>query len=174
MPKWISRALLAGIFSLWLVAGCQPPPLLSYPYFWDYAKTRPNDADLVGRYQILKVRLPNELSRSVRERNSEMDLEANHVVVLTDIPEFDNFGQKFVCRLSGTANWEPDNRIDGGWSILFRNYHPKTKPVARECDLQNVIWDGTVILSRHPPYRLYSVVGDPDSGTGIEYARVGP
>ncbi len=174
MPKWMSRALLIGVFSLSLVAGCQPPPLLSYPYFWEYTKTRPNDSDLVGRYQILKARLPNELSRSVRERSSEMNLEANHVVVFNDVPEFDDAGQKLVCRLSGTANWELDNHVGEGWSILFRDYHPKTKPVARECDLHNVMWDGTFILSRHAPYRLYSIIGDPDSGAGIEYARVGP
>jgi hypothetical protein len=28
-------------------------------------------------------------------------------------------------------------------------------------------------LGRDAPYRLYAIVGDPDSGTGVEFKRVG-
>src|SRR5262249_36416238 len=97
-------------------------------------------------------------------------LKADHTALLTDVPDFD--GDDLVCRLSGSAHWKLDDELNTGWgwSVVFEDYHPATKPKALKCDYENSIW-GILILGRHAPYRLYAIVGDPDSGTGIELKR---
>ena len=154
-----------------LCGGCNFP-LVSYPRFWDYTKTRPKDAELVGTYRVLQLRLPSDLGRSVRERDTRITLKADHTADLADLPEFDGFGEKLECRLSGSATWRLDEEINSGWgwSVVFQNYHPTNKATTRECNYENTIW-GILVLSRHAPYRLYSIVGDPDSDTGIEFER---
>ncbi len=154
-----------------LCVGCNVP-LFSYPRLWDYTKTRPKDAELVGTYRVLKLRLTSDLSRSVRERETRITLKADHTADLADVPEFDGFGQKLECRLSGSATWQLDDEINSGWgwSVAFQNYHPTEKVTTHECNYENTIW-GILVLSRHAPYRLDAIVGDPDSDTGIEFER---
>lgn len=171
--RTLRSALFAvAIFSSGLLTACNVP-LLSYPFFWDYTKTRPNDSDLVGTYKVLELRLPSGLGQAVREKSSAITLKADHTAVLTNVPEFDGFGQKLICRLSGSASWALNDAINSGWgwSVAFQNYHPAT-PTTQECDYENSIW-AILILSRHAPFRLYAIVGDPDSDTGVEYERVG-
>jgi hypothetical protein len=165
------RPFSIAILSFFLV-GCNVP-LGSYPRFWDYTKTKPKDDDLVGIYKVVKLRLPSDLGRTVREKDPVLALKADHTVVFTDVPKFDRFGDKLVCRLSGSANWALNDEINSGWgwSVVFQDYRPLTKSVARECDYENSLW-GILILSRHAPYRLYAIIGDPDSDTGVEFSRV--
>lgn len=124
-------------------------------------------------YKILKLRLPSELGDSVRERDAAITLRANHTAILTDVPSFDDSGQKLACRLLGSARWELFDQTAnlGGWSVMFQNYNPATKPTVKECELENSSWS-ILILSRHAPYRLYEIVGDPDSDTGVEFERM--
>lgn len=144
-------------------------PLGSYPRLWDFAKTRPKDADLVGTYRVVKLRIPDELRHLVRERDARITLRADHTAAFVDIPQFDGFGQKMECELSGSAIWELDK--GRSWSVSFQNYHASPKPAERGCKYENSIWGFFPVLSRHAPYRLYEYVGDPDSDTGIEYGR---
>jgi hypothetical protein len=146
---------------------------LGYPRFWDYTKTRPKDADLVGSYRVLSLRLTSDLSRAVKERESLITLKEDHTAILANVPEFDGFGDTLQCRLSGSATWSLDNEINygWGWSVAFQNYHALTKQPPAECKYENTMW-GILILSRRTPYRLYAIVGDPDSDTGIEYERM--
>jgi hypothetical protein len=172
MKKMLLWPLALAILSP-LLLGCNVP-LGSYPRFWDYSKTRPKDADLVGTYKLLTLRLAIDLDRSVRGKDPTLILKADHSAVLTDVPEFDSSGQKLVCRLSGTSNWDLDDEINSGWgwSVAFQNYHSATTPPTRECSYENRLW-GILVLSRHATYRLYAIVGDPDSDTGIEFKKVG-
>jgi hypothetical protein len=128
---------------------------------------------MVGSYKILKVRLPSTASEFSKDAKLTLGLDGTAVFV--NVPEFDEFGQKFVCSLSGTASWKLDDEINSGWgwSVAFQDYRPATKPVARECDLRNLTFGGILVLSRHAPYRLYKIIGDPDSDTGIEFERAG-
>jgi hypothetical protein len=157
------------------LACCRPPPLMSYPWFWDYTKPKPSDADVVATYKVLKLRIPDDLARSVQERSPSITLKADHTVVLSDFPQFDGFGDKVECRLSGTANWELDkDYADGlGWSIEFQHFHSAARQNQPDCYHGDMTW-GILILGGHPPYRLYDMVGDPDSDTGIEYQKAGP
>jgi hypothetical protein len=170
MRMLFTSALVIAIF--FGLSGCHASPL-SYPYFWDYTKAKPSDADLVGTYEVLKTRLPGDLAKTVREADAVVVLKADHTAVLTNVPEFDAFGERVACQLAGTAEWALDDKMNSGWgwSIAFQSYHPSTKPSARECNLGSSIWGGFLVLSRHAPYRLYSIVGDPDSDTGVEFGR---
>jgi len=168
------RKLSSSLFpiiclSCCFLAGCRPPPLLSYPWFWDYTRTKPKDADLVGSYGVLKLRLPSELARSVREKEPLITLKADHTVIFTDVPKFDGFGDELVCRLSGSANWEL-NGLPTYRTVDFRNYRPALESPTPECNLKNIAW-GILVLGQHAPYRLYATVGDPDSDTGVEFKR---
>jgi hypothetical protein len=160
--------------SLCALTSCNVP-IFSYPYWWDYTKTRPDDAHIVGTYGLLKTRLPSDLERAVREKQPVIALSTDHTATLTDVPEFDPFGQKLVCRLSGTAIWALDDGINDGWggSVAFKNYRPTVKPTSSECVLHDSMWT-ILILSRKAPYRLYVIIGDPDSDTGVEYKRISP
>jgi hypothetical protein len=171
MRKLGSSLLAITCISCCFLLGCRPPPLLSYPWFWDYTRTKPKDADLVGSYGLLKLRLSSALARSVREKEPVITLKADHTVIFTDIPEFDGFGDELVCRLSGSANWELNGLLNStDWSVEFRNYRPALGSATPECNLKNTTWSISV-LSQHAPYRLYATVGDPDSDTGVEFKR---
>lgn len=173
MSKLRSSLLATACLACCLLGGCRPPPLLSYPWFWDYTRTRPRDADLVGSYRILKLRLDENLSRSVREREPVITLKGDHTVIFADVPEFDGFGDELVCRLSGSAKWELSDVLNSGvgWSVQFQDFRPAEEPMKRECDdYRHSTW-GILVLSQHVPYRLYANVGDPDSDTGIEFKR---
>jgi hypothetical protein len=127
----------------------------------------------VGLYRVLKLRLPTELSHQVMNKDSRITLNADHTAVLADLPEFDGFGKELKCRLSGSATLKLDDEINSGWgwSVAFQNFHPSSKVTVQDCNYENSVW-GILILSRHAPYRLYEIVGDPDSDTGVEYERM--
>ena len=126
---------------------------------------------MVGTYKILKLRLPSTASGF--DKQARITLRTDGTAVFSSVPEFDDFGQKFVCSLSGTAAWKLDDKISSGWgwSLAFQDYRPVAKPIARECDLGDSVFGGILVLSRHAPYRLYKIVGDPDSDSGIEFER---
>lgn len=167
MTKLILSTFLLAL--LCFLTGCRNY-FLAYPYPWDHPKDRPNESDLVGTYRIYKVRLP---STGVGfDKNARITLRADRTAVFSSVPEFDDFGQKFVCGLSGAATWKLGDGTDWGWSVWFQDYVPAIKPIAKECDLRNVVIGGPQVLSRHAPYRLYQIVGDPDSDTGIEFERI--
>lgn len=153
-----------------LLVGCRNY-FLTYPYPWDYSKKKPKESDMVGTYKILKLRLPSAASGV--DKDARITLRSDGTAVFSSVPEFDDFGQKFVCSLSGAATWDLDDKINNGWGwfVAFQDYRPATKPIARECDLGNSVLGGILVLSRHAPYRLYKIVGDPDSDTGIEFER---
>ena len=127
---------------------------------------------MVGTYKVLKLRLPS--SATLSGEDAQIILRTDGTAMLSSVPEFDELGQRFVCTLSGSATWKLDDKIidQEGWSVAFQNYQPVTTPSARECDLRNSMI-GFLVLSRHAPYRLYQIVGDRDSETGVEFQRTG-
>jgi hypothetical protein len=173
MRKPTPSLLAISILSCLLLEGCRPLPLLSYPWFWDYTKTKPKETDVLGTYKILKLRLPGDLSNSVREKETKINLAANHTAELTEVPVFDDSGQELICRLRGSAHWDFYDQTAnlGGWTLTFQDYIPATKPTAKECEFGDSM-GSLLILSKQPPYRLYAMVGDPDSDTGVEFQSV--
>jgi hypothetical protein len=105
-------------------------------------KHDPNTPNPSEHISFPRLRLPGELDRAVRDKDPVLILKAGHSAVLTDAPEFDAFGEKLVCRLSGTANWDLDDEINSGWgwSVAFKNYHSATAPPTRERKYENRRW----------------------------------
>jgi len=153
-----------------MLTSCRPPPLMSYPWFWDYTRARPKEADLSGRYKILKVRLSGELAKSLQERDPSVTVNVDNTAVLANFPSFDGFGDRIDCNRTGTADWSLDKDLgaSSGWQLAFENYRPSTASAA--CGQENAIWP-VLLLRQKPPYRLYLTVGDPDSDTGIEFQK---
>jgi hypothetical protein len=145
---------------------------MSYPWFWDYTRAKPNDPDLAGTYRILKLRIDIDLARSVRENNPLQILHADHTVTFKEFPIFDLSGETVDCRLTGTAHWSLTHFDSApGWSIQFDKFRSASKPSTPDCDKGATSWE-ILILGQHSPYRLYTIVGDPDSDTGVEYERL--
>ena len=150
-----------------MLSSCKPPPLMSYPWFWDYTRARPKGADLSGRYKILKVRLSAEIAKSLQEPS--VTINVDNTAVLANFPRFDGFGDRIECNRSGTADWSLVNLEPvSGWQLAFKNYRPSTASAA--CGPDNFTWPVS-LLGQKSPYRLYLTVGDPDSDTGIEFQR---
>jgi len=162
--------LFLSLLVCFVLTGCRSY-ILTYPYPWDYSKQEPKESDMVGTYEILKLRLPSSAASGV-DKGARITLRGDGTTALSSVPVFDDSGFKFVCSLTGAATWNLDDRINSGWgwSVAFENYRPAAKPIAPECNLRNAIVGGFLILSRHAPYRLYEIVGDPDSGTGVAFA----
>lgn len=153
------------------VVGCRNS-FFGYPYPWDYSKKQPRNSDMVGTYKILELRLPSTITGI--DKGARITLKSDGTAELFSFPEFDLFGQERVCSLSGTASWKLDDKANSGWgwSVALQDYRQTTKPIARECDLGTYsTFEAFLVLSRHAPYRLYKIVGDPDSNTGIEFGR---
>jgi len=56
--------------------------------------------------------------------------------------------------------------------VALENFHASSKiTTTQDCNPEDFVW-GILILSRHPPYRLYEIVGEPDSDTAVEYERL--
>ena len=119
-----------------------------------------------------KVRLSTELSSSVREKDPLIKLNTDGTAIFTNVPILDGFGDRVTCRLTGSAIWELHSEFNSasGWSVDFSDYQPNLKPAQHECNRENSSW-GMLVLSRHAPYRLYTVVGDPDSDEGVEFKK---
>ncbi len=164
--RWC-RGLIASL-SCCILTACIP--VFSYPRFWDFTRTKPQDSDLVGNYEILTLRLTDKQRRLVGS-DPRITLRRDHSAELIGIPEFDGFGEGLECVMSGTATWKLDG--DGwGWNVWFENYHATNKGAADECKWENSTCEGSLILGRPAHYRLYEYVGDPDSDTGIEFQRL--
>jgi len=170
MGKLGSSSLAIVCFLCCLLAGCRPPPLLSYPWFWDYTRAKPKEADLSGKYEVLKIRLSTDLAESLQARKPSVTLNADHTALLDNFPRFDGFGDRIDCSRTGTADWllDKDLGASDGWQLAFKNYRPSVPAAA--CGVENSIWP-VLLLGQKPPYRLYLTVGDPDSDTGIEFNK---
>ncbi len=72
-----------------------------------------------------------------------------------------NFGTS-TCTLSGTGSWAgPDD--DGIRLTVVSDEHPGSCKTGSYAGLE--------LAGHSRPYRLYWIVGDPDSGTGVWFRR---
>jgi hypothetical protein len=142
---------------------------MSYPRFCAHPKDRPSDADLAGTYKVVKLRVDDEFVKTLQQRGSILILKADNTAQFRNFAVFDTPGVS-VCRLTGTARWQAGEGLGNlhQWSVEFDDVQPTDESNAPGCsrtlgELQ--------ILSRQQSYRLYQLVGDPDSDTGVEYGK---
>lgn len=173
MPAMKLRIFLLPTLALLclLLSACRPPPLMSYPWFWDYTRAKPMERTLLGKYKIRKIRLEDDLATPIRGNDPFVTLNADETAAFAGFPYFDGFGHRVDCYLSGTARWslDKDLGVGSGWQLRFENYQSSSP--ANKCGPENAIWP-ILLLGQKPPYRLYLTIGDPDSDTGIEFERV--
>lgn len=141
--------LLIGPFSIWNTPTHAPPP-----------------KDVAGIYT------PDDASRTDWSRGhvtisalSYIRLNEDHTVEVHDMPVFDAFGEYQNCQYSGTGKWglyETSSEVQ----VTLYLAPTATLPNDKSCPDASLFIE---LLGRHQPYHLYQTIGDPDSGTGINY-----
>jgi hypothetical protein len=86
-------------------------------------------------------------------------LQADGLMMVANLPA--DFGTS-TCTLSGTGSWKaPDD--DGLRLTLISDQRPSSCPSGT--------YGGLELAGHSKPYRLYWIVGDPDSGTGVWFSK---
>jgi hypothetical protein len=139
--------LLMGSFVLNNLAGA----IIGPPAIWSRAWSSPPRSDVVGRY-LESERHLDQAGPSL----ATLALEADGSMIVNNLPY--EFGTS-SCVLAGKGSW---TRPDQDQKISL--------------ELVSVGWPGSCasgsytlleLAGHFKPYKLYWVVGDPDSGTGI-------
>ena len=152
---------------LMLASGCALSGIspFAYPHFWDFTGSEPKQSDLVGTYVVLKISGSPPSFHSTG--NVRVILNSDHTASLSEIPEYDGFGEKLLCPRFASGTWQLYG--SGEWTVNFwPNKVGQAKTGVEECDVLNTpFW----VLGHNAPYRLYLPIGDPDEDTGIEFRR---
>jgi hypothetical protein len=90
------------------------------------------------------------------------------------MPDIESDKYQVRCVYSGPGVWQFDDYGDpdgGEWHVMIETKQSADSPKKTwgPCTAWSML-----LLSRHPPYRLYQVIGDPDNDTGLEFGRVQP
>jgi hypothetical protein len=143
--------LLMGFFMVNNFAGA----MLGPPAIWSRPWRIPPRSNLVGTYIEYKRHLDSKNSSTT----ASLTLNADGSMSVLNLPA--DFGTS-TCTLSGTGKWKgPD---DDGIGITVAS---DLKPGS----CQSGYYGGLELAGHSNPYRLYWVVGDPDSGTGVWFRK---
>jgi hypothetical protein len=111
----------------------------------------------------------SNLIESLQTRQDiSVKLNLAYTAFLSNILQFDGFGDSLTCSFSGPAKWYL--REDGTWEIRFDADSPAGSAEIKSVPCGSQWDDGVTILGQAAPYRLWLVFGDPDDATGIEFA----
>jgi hypothetical protein len=125
--------------------------LFGPPATWNRPWQTPPRKDLVGNYMESERHLDDSSPPAV----ASLTLQADGSMTVGNLPA--NFGTS-TCTLSGTGNWKgPDD--DGIRLMVISDQHPGS--------CQSGSYAGLELAGHSRPYRLYWIVGDPDSGTSV-------
>jgi hypothetical protein len=154
---WLLLLLPLGVLALpvmltlFFAANNLAGAIIGPPAIWNRPSQPPDEADLVGRYVETK-RVWDGKEDHVK---ATLELNRDGTMTVRGLPD-DRITS--VCNLSGSGTW----RVDG--QVIDLNFASDGTPGA--CESVNV-GGNPQIASRSRPYRLYWILGDPDSGTGI-------
>jgi hypothetical protein len=139
--------LLMGFFMANNFAGAMFGP----PAIWNRSWHMPPRTDLVGGY----IESERHLDASSPSSSASLTLQADGSMTVANLPA--DFGTS-TCILSGQGHWEgPD---EGGIRLDIVSDQ-------RAGSCQSGSYAGLELAGHSKPYRLYWIVGDPDSGTGV-------
>jgi hypothetical protein len=125
------------------------------PAIWNRTWQTPPREDLEGNY----VESERHLDDSGPSEAASLTLQADGSMTVANLPA--NFGSA-TCTLSGTGSWQgPDD--EGIRLTVVSDQHPSS--------CQSDSYAGLDLAGHSEPYRLYWIVGDPDSGTGIWFRK---
>lgn len=139
--------LLMGLFMANNLAGA----LFGPPALWNRPWNTPARSDLQGNYVESKRHLDDDRPFTA----ATLALSPNGSMTVANLPA--DYGS-LACTLSGTGTWGgPDD--DGLRLTVISDLLPSSCPSGS--------YAGLAIAGHSKPYRLYWIVGDPDSGTGV-------
>jgi hypothetical protein len=126
------------------------------PAIWDVPYHHPSQDDLAGKY----VEKERHWDRAKTGPDALFELKRDGTMTVRDLPA--DFGMS-QCVLSGFGTW----RTSGGQDIGL-DFTSDGAPGICESG-----WYASAleVAGHSKPYRLYWVLGDPDSGTGIWFKR---
>jgi hypothetical protein len=124
----------------------------------------------VGSYAPNNFRLDNSNDRaSIENASARLTLAAGRIATLERFPEFDDFGQFQNCEWTGTATWSVSQEANESWQVRFTELRPAPESHSTCAIAPSDMFFS--VLGKSPAHTLYLVVGDPDSGTGIEFSQ---
>jgi hypothetical protein len=143
--------LLMGFFMVNNLAGA----LFGPPAIWNRTWRVPPREELVGHY----MEAERHLDESRPPAPASLTLQTDGSMTVANLPA--DFGTS-TCTLSGRGSWAgPDD--DGIRLTVVSDEHPGS--------CQTGSYAGLELAGHSRPYRLYWIVGDPDSGTGVWFRR---
>jgi hypothetical protein len=146
-----SPILLMGFFMANNLAGAMFGP----PAIWNRPWQIPPREDLLGDY----MESERHLDDSSPPAAASLTLQADGSMTVANLPA--SFGTS-TCTLSGTGSWKgPDD--DGIRLTVVSDQH------SGSCESGS--YAGLELAGHSKPYRLYWIVGDPDSGTGVWFRK---
>ena len=143
--------LLGLIVGGHVVGGIFGPPAL-----WERTRNSPPRADLVGDY----IEAERHWDHFKTGPNASLALRPDGSMAVHALPLDDGM---HVCILSGTGKWEGPRKNQELELDLISDGAPDS------CKSGN--YDSLRLAGNSTPYRLYWVLSDPDSGTGIWFKR---
>jgi hypothetical protein len=143
--------LLMGFFMANNLAGA----MFGSPAIWNRPLQVPPRADLVGSY----VEFERHVDVNGQSGAASLTLRADGSMTVKNLPSDSGASS---CTLSGTGSWKgPDD--DG---ISLRVVSDQSLGSCGSDD-----YSGLQLAGHSNPYRLYWIVGDPDSGTGVWFRK---
>lgn len=131
--------------------------LTSYPPLWTFARKRPDDSNLVGTYVIERQNVTAQTVKGLTaDRYERIVLRADHTAELSNVADFDGFGESIEQVLDGSGEWSVSGSV-GDWQLTIGIHN-----FACQC------WS---VMGQRPPYRLWQNIGDPDEGQGLSFKR---
>jgi hypothetical protein len=130
--------------------------------FWDYARSKPQEADLIGTYRGTLVG-ESKIGDATSLGDTTLTLETNSAGQISGLPVFDAGGRKLLSSISGDVVWR-----------VSKPFNPNGEEWWLEITLlaQSSITRGVkemLVLERSRPHRFFMIVGDPDDYVGVEF-----
>jgi len=147
--------------------------IIGPPFVLNITQHQPSNDVLAGTYKEVSrnLRSAYDNSNSVPQGSASILLEADGTGAVVNLPfEDDDFK---LCVLSGIVSWNAEKDTAVGVKINFTVI--SDRPVyqgARACKSSNSgSFSFAELTGQSNPYGIYWDVGDPDSGTGLEFLQ---
>lgn len=130
--------------------------------FWDYARSKPQDIDLIGTYRGTLVG-ESKIADASSLGDITLTLETNGAGQVSALPVFDAGGRKLLSSVSGDVVWrvsKPFNPNGAEWWLEITLLAQSSTSRAEKQML---------VLERRPPHRFFMIVGNPDDYVGVEF-----
>ena len=130
--------------------------------FWDYAKSKPQDTDLIGTYRGTLVG-ESRFEDAASLGDITLTLETNGAGQISALPVFDAGGMKLISSMSGDVIWRVSKPFNPNgeewWLEMMLLAQSSTSRTVKEM----------LVLGATPPHRFFMIVGDPDDYVGVEF-----